>query len=47
MWSNTTFYLVKRLHTDIRKNKECVTLELQYFLRDQEIIYKTSTPYIY
>ena len=27
--------------------KECVTLELQYLLRNQEIIYKTSTPYIY
>jgi len=45
MWSNTTSHPVKRLHTD---NKgEYVTLELQFFLREQEIIYETSTPYIH
>ena len=36
---------MKRLHTD---NKgEYVILELQFFLREQEIIYKTSTLYVY
>jgi len=45
MWSNTTSHPVKRLHTD---NKgEYVTLELQFFLREQEIIYETSTSYIH
>ena len=45
MWSNTTSHPVKRLHTD---NKgEYVTLELKSFLREQEIIHKTSIPHIY
>ena len=45
MWSNTTFYSVKRLYTDNRR--EYVTLELQFFLKEQEIIYKTSTSHIH
>jgi len=36
---------MKRLHTD---NKgEYITLELQSFLRGQEIIYENNTSYIY
>ena len=45
MWLNTTFYPIKRLHTDNRR--EYVMLELQSFLREQEIIYKTSTSYVH
>ena len=45
MWLNITSYLVKRLHTDNRK--EYITLELQSFLREQEIIHETSTLYIH
>ena len=45
MWSNTTSYPIKMLHTD--NGKEYVILELQSFLRKQGIIYKTSTLYIY
>jgi len=45
MWSNTTSHLVKRLYTD--NGREYITLELQFFLREQEIIYETSTLYIY
>ena len=41
MWSNTIFYSVKRLHTDNRR--EYIMLELKFFLREQGIIYKTST----
>ena len=44
MWSNTIFYSVKRLHTDNRR--EYIMLELKFFLREQEIIYKTSTLYM-
>ena len=45
MWLNTTFYSVKKLHIDNRG--EYVISELQSFLREQKIIHKTSTPYIY
>ena len=45
MWPNTTSYPVKRLHTDNRG--EYITWELQFFLREQRIIYETSTLYIY
>ena len=45
MWSNTTFHPVKRLHTD--NGREYVILELQFFLREQEVIYETSTSYVY
>ena len=41
MWSNTIFYSVKRLHTYNRR--EYIMLELKFFLREQGIIYKTST----
>ena len=44
MQSNITSYLVKRLHID--NGREYIMLELQFFLREQEIIHKTST-YIY
>ena len=36
---------MKRLHTD--NGGEYITSELQSFLREQEIIYKTSTLYIH
>jgi len=45
MWSNTTSHPVKRLHTNNRG--EYVISELQSFLREQEIIYETSTSHIY
>jgi len=45
MWSNTTFYSVRRLHTD--NGREYVISELQSFLREQGIIYKTSIPYVH
>ena len=45
MWSNTTSYLVKILHTD--DGGEYVLPELQSFLREQEIIHETSTPNIH
>jgi len=45
MWSNTTSFPVKRLHTD--NGGEYVTLELQFFLREQRVIHKTNTLYIY
>ena len=45
MWSNTTFYPVKILYTD--NGEEYVISELQSFLREQEIIYETSTLHIY
>jgi len=45
MWSNTTSHLVKILHTDNRR--EYLMLDLQFFLREQEIIYKTSTLHIH
>ena len=45
IWSNITFYPVKRLHTD--NKREYVLLELQPFLRKQEVTYKTSTLHVY
>ena len=45
MWSNTTSHPVKRLYTDNRG--EYVTLELKSFLREQGIIYETSTSHVY
>ena len=45
MWSNTTSYPVKRLHTD--NGEEYVVSELQSFLREQGVIYETSTLYVY
>jgi len=45
MWSNTTPHSVKRLHTDNRE--EHVMVDLQFFLREQEIIHETRTSYIY
>ena len=45
MWSNTTSYSVKKLYTD--NKREYIMSELQSFLREQRIIYKTSTLYIH
>jgi len=45
MWSNTTSHPVKRLHTGNRR--EYIISELQSFLREQEIIHKTSTLHVY
>jgi len=45
MWLNTTFYSVKRLYTD--NGGEYMMLELQYFLKEQNIIYKTSTSHVH
>ena len=45
IWSNTTSHHIKRLHTDNRE--EYVISELQFFLREQEIIHKISTLYVY
>jgi len=45
MQSNTTSYSMKKLHTDNRR--EYIMLELQFFLWEQEIIYKTSTWHVY
>ena len=36
---------MKRLHTDNRE--EYIISELQFFLREQEIIYETSTSYVH
>ena len=36
---------MKRLHTDNRE--EHVMVDLQFFLREQEIIHETRTSYIY
>ena len=44
IWSNTTFHSVKKLHTD--NKREYIMLELKSFLREQRIIYKTSTPHV-
>jgi len=44
MWSNTTFHSIKRLYTD--NGEEYIMLELQSFLREQGIIYETSTSYV-
>jgi len=45
LWSNTISHSVKCLHTDNRR--EYMTSELQSFLREQGIVYKTSTPHVY
>jgi len=45
MWSNTTFHFTKRLYTN--NEEEYVTLELQSFLREQEIIHETNALHIY
>jgi len=45
LWSNTTSHSVKYLHTD--NGGEYMTSELQSFLREQEIVYETSTLHIY
>jgi len=45
LWSNTTSYSVKHLHTDNRG--EYMTSELQSFLREQGIVHETSTPYVH
>jgi len=45
LWSNTTSHFVKYLHTDNRE--EYMTSELQSFLHEQRIVYKTSTPHVY
>jgi len=45
LWSNTTSHSVKRLHTD--NGGEYTTSELQSFLREQEIVHETSTPYVH
>ena len=45
LWSNTTFHSVKCLHTD--NGREYMISELQSFLREQEIVYETSTPHVH
>jgi len=45
LWLNTTSHSVKRLHTDNRG--EYMTSELQFFLHEQGIVHKTSTPYVH
>ena len=45
MWLNTTSHSVKRLQTD--NGGEYIISELQFFLREQEIIYETSTLHIH
>ena len=45
MWSYTTYHPIKRLYTD--NTEEYIILELQFFLREQGIIYKTSALYIH
>jgi len=45
MWLNTTSHHVKRVYTD--NERECVMLELQFFLKEQEIIHKTSISHIH
>ena len=45
LWSNTTSHSVKRLHTD--NGGEYMTLELQFFLREQGIVHKTSIPHVH
>jgi len=41
----TTFYLIKRLYTD--NKEEYIISELQFFLKKQKVIHKTSTPHVY
>jgi len=45
LWSNTTSYSVKHLHTD--NGGEYMTLELQSFLHEQGIVHKTSTLHVH
>ena len=45
MWSNITFYPMKRLHTD--NEEEYVMSELQFFLRKQGVIYKTNILHVH
>jgi len=45
LWLNTTFHSIKRLHTNNRR--EYMTSELQFFLCEQKIVHKTSTPYVH
>jgi len=45
MWSNITFYPMKRLHTD--NEGEYVMSELQFFLRKQGVIYKTNILHVH
>ena len=45
MWSNTTSHSIKRLYTN--NGGEYVTSELQFFLREQEVIYKTNTSHVH
>ena len=45
LWLNTISHSVKCLHTN--NEGEYMTSELQSFLREQGIVYKTSTPYIH
>ena len=45
LWSNTTSYSVKRLHTD--NGGEYMTSELQSFLCEQEIVHETSIPHVH
>jgi len=43
MWLNITSHSIKKSYTD--NGGEYVILKLQLFLREQEIIHKTSTVY--
>jgi len=45
LWSNTTSHSVKCLHTN--NGGEYMILELQSFLREQEIVHETSTSYVH
>ena len=45
MWSNTTSYSMKRLHTD--NGGEYIISELQSFLREKRVIYETSTLHVH
>ena len=45
LWSNTISHSVKRLYTD--NGGEYMTLELQFFLREQGIVHKTSIPHVH
>jgi len=45
LWSNTTSYSVKHLHTD--NGGEYMTSELQFFLHEQGIVHETSTLHVY
>ena len=45
IWLNTTSDPIKRLHT--HNGREYITSELQFFLREQGVIYETSTLHIH